>query len=313
MSIIVDILCYGGGRYNLPQLFFWEISHGCGSPCDSISLSCAYDKEMAEILPRAYRIEASHEGKRVFYGVVDEWEAQIEQTGAFLHINGRGMAALLLDNEVEAAEFGLARLEDILNLYVKPFGITDIERKKSCSVENFIIQSGSCAWNVLYTFLMAGMGTGPRFSPQGSLVIGAERGENWKIGPEMPVSSLRRVDQRYGQISQVLVKNPVRGTRETVDNPALLARGGSCRRVLQVPRYTSYDKMRWTGDFQIQASTEGKDRVELRLPSLFVTEPGDLVHLNRPEAGLYGTYQVWERVVSSSRTGAGTQLTLRAI
>ena len=311
--MVVDLLCYGGGRYALPQLFDWKIDLGSGEPCDSGEFSCAYTPEMAEILKKCWRITASWKGKIVFTGVLDEWEADIGEKGAILRLSGRGMAALLLDNEVEAAEFDLARLEEILRLYVRPFGITEIESAELPGVEGFRVESGSSAWDALCSFTQAAGNVTPRFSPEGKLLIGKEENSTRKVGKETALYRLRRRERRYGVISEVLVKNKVLGTQESVKNEAFLARGGACRRVMTVPRYTGYEKMRWTGAYQIRASQRGKDSLELFLPELFAAGPGEKILLDREETGFSGTYIVRESLCFGGETGAGTILSLEGV
>ena len=54
------------------------------------------------------RMEVTQEGKRVFTGVVDECLCQWDEQGCTAEISGRGMQALLLDNQAAAADFGQA-------------------------------------------------------------------------------------------------------------------------------------------------------------------------------------------------------------
>ena len=66
------------------------------------------------MLSAACRFFAQWEGERVFTGVVDEFAVICGRDGLYLELSGRGMAALLLDNESEALSYERAVLEEIL-------------------------------------------------------------------------------------------------------------------------------------------------------------------------------------------------------
>ncbi len=78
---------YSGKKYTLPTLLSWSVTHGLGSPCDCYEVVCRYDPEMEPWLKKAYRFTAVHEGKTVFYGVVDETQAEIMRDGRLFSIS----------------------------------------------------------------------------------------------------------------------------------------------------------------------------------------------------------------------------------
>lgn len=59
----------------------------------------------------------------MFTGVVDECQVEQSGGGSVLELSGRGMAALLLDNEALGEDYGAATMEDILRDHVRPYGI----------------------------------------------------------------------------------------------------------------------------------------------------------------------------------------------
>ena len=59
-----------------------------------------------------------------FRGVIDEWSAVCGAEGAVLTVEGRGMAALLLDNEAEAVTYQRAALSEILKDHAAVCGVT---------------------------------------------------------------------------------------------------------------------------------------------------------------------------------------------
>lgn len=84
--------------------------------------------------------------------MIDECETQWSPAGCVAEITGRGLQALLLDNQAEAADYGQATLAEILRRYVTPYGI-GLEKAVSLpAVQGFSVASGSSCWKVLYTF-----------------------------------------------------------------------------------------------------------------------------------------------------------------
>ena len=65
---------YDGGCYQLPMLLRWDLELTGGVPCDSLSVTCLYDKGMAGVLPRATRFTAAWGGETMLRGVVDAYE-----------------------------------------------------------------------------------------------------------------------------------------------------------------------------------------------------------------------------------------------
>ena len=103
-----------GAVWQLPPARKWELEYGIGTPCDSFYLICPWQMGL-ETRPEDWvGFHAEHEGERVFTGVVDECEVTLGDRGCQIELSGRGMAALLLDNEALGQDYQLATLEDIL-------------------------------------------------------------------------------------------------------------------------------------------------------------------------------------------------------
>ena len=114
-----------GAVYALPVLLAWELRYTGGEPCDSFGVKCPYEAAMAKVLRCANRFRAAEDdGQTAFFGVIDEVEAVCDDKGLHLEIAGRGMAALLMDNEAEAVTYQRASTAEILRRHVTPYGIT---------------------------------------------------------------------------------------------------------------------------------------------------------------------------------------------
>ena len=305
------LTCYDGTRYQMPTLLDWKLEYGAGVPCDSFWVRCVWEKGQEQVLADAVRFQGTENGETVFRGVVDECQVSQTEDGCLLEVSGRGMAALLLDNEAEAADYQTATERDIVRNHVSPYGIQVGQWGNLPAVNGFSVQSGSSEWKVLYDFARYYGGVTPRFDREGRLLLnGWQDGEAIIIDDSTPVTELVCRDRRYGVLSRVLVKN--RGSRNTevVENSEFSGRGGQCRRVLTMPGRSNYKAMRYNGQFQLDKSAAELLRVRVKLPVLFFARPGDLVKLSRWDWGRNGTFRVLEAVVAADGHGGYTQLEL---
>lgn len=301
----------GGAQYTLSQPTSFQLSYGLGTPCDSFSLRCPWTVGQEGILRGVSRVTVRRDGSGIFFGVLDEWECSFDGSGYTLELVGRGVQALLLDNEALSADYGVATLQDILRTYVTPYGISLAGQVSLPPVSGFSVRSGSSCWQVLYEFARYYGGVTPRFDPQGRLVLSAfADGKVTPIGSELPIKKLVHREKRYGVLSQVQVQNNVTKAIQTVKNEAFLQEGGSCSRVLMVPRNTSFQSMRYTAQYQLAQSQGERVRVELVVSQEFVAWPGELVALNLPSFGGNGRYRVLEASIFLGAEGYETRLLL---
>ena len=299
-----------GKTYGLPTLLGWEVIHGLGQPCDSFSVEFLYTREMLPVLKRAVGFTAYHDGEQVFQGVVDEYTVTCDVRGSIAKVEGRSLGALLMDNEAESGEYCNVGLDYILQRHVTPWGITAVETAQVPKLARFTVSSGQSQWSVLREFLQFTGELEPRFDVSGKLLIdGKTGGRTYTVGKYTPVSSVEFREDRYGVISKVLVKKDRVGS-STVSNDKFLARGGKCRRVVNVPRYLSYDAMRYTGEYQIRQSQKDSVVCVITLPELFAAFAGDTVALDDTAIGLTGKFRVSQSRCWAEAGRFGTELTL---
>lgn len=304
---------YNDKTYELPVLLGWDISHGMGSPCDAFEISLAYEESMLDMLSGAVRFRADQDGETVFLGVVDEFEISAGKNGRTAAVRGRSLAALLLDNEAEAADYYYASPQFILDTHVYPWGISDVRLGSLPTVAVFTVDSGASQWRVLENYAFFCGGIRPRFTRDGVLLLDGSAGERRVIEAGTAISAQVYRETRYGLISSILVKNKVWGMSSAVDNAEFLARGGACRRVVNVPRHTYYDAMRHTGEYQIERSREGKTVCELTVPALFTAFPGDTITLKNSPLAIAGCFFVSESRCWANGTSAGTRLIMEPV
>ena len=302
---------FKGREYKLPILTDWEFSYGSGNPTDAFTLTFLYDRSMRGMLSDACRFHAKHKGETVFTGVVDEYEITVDaDKGSTVTVCGRGLAALLMDNQAEQVQYFYAGLSMILERHVYPFGIRNLRTKDMSSAPLFNIASGSSQWRVLEEFVWFQGGVRPRFTRDGVLLLNGESGNRLRLSADAAITRENLRERRYGLISEVLVKNRAWGLTETVVNEEFRARGGLSRRVINVPRYTAHDAMRHTGLYQIERSREDSSVYEIQLPNLFSAFPGDIIILERSPAGFSGEFEVLRSRCWADGDGSGTELEL---
>ena len=303
------VTCWNGAEYVLPEPLAWRLEYGLGSPCDSFWVKTLWSTGQESVLGDAIRMTVANGGETVFFGVVDECECTWSEEGCTAVFSGRGMQALLLDNQAEAVDFGQATLAEILRRYVTPYGITVASSAALPAVWGFSVGSGSSCWKVLYDFARYHGGVTPRFDRRGRLCLsGWTNGTPVEIGRDTPVTKLTFREKRYGVLSQVTVKDVSGWMRQTEVNEAFTRKGGCCGRVMLLPRNTGYQARRYNARFQLERSASRMREVEVTVSIPFAAWPGDLVKVERNEGA--GTYRVLESRVTFGEEGCETFLVL---
>ena len=302
--------------YDLPELLSWEVVHTGTVPCDSYSVAFLYDRSMVEALRLAAGFAAIHQGKTVLRAIVDEYSVELGAGGLTAAITGRGYAARLLDNESRPLTYQEATLAEIVRQHVTPYGITAGEVADVRASSVYTVPAGVSQWRALESFCRTYGGFSPRFSRDGKLLAAPERdgGRRLSIGQEDPVLSCVLREDHYGVLTEVLVIDKTRNASYSVKNEDMIRRGGQCRRVVYTPGQSTWDAMRYTGEYQIRRSGEDERTVTVCLAGSFLAFPGDRAAVSLGRMGLSGTFRVAEAENRfDSRNGARAVLTLKPL
>ena len=308
------LITCGGQTYLAPTVKEWRLRRTGSVPCDDLEAVCLFDGQLMDVLPGVYRFEAYQGDDLVLRGVVDEYRAEVSAGGRLLTITGRGMAALLLDNEAEAAEYQGATVEEILRNHVLPWGVQVGEWEALRCAGAYRVDSGSSQWQALSGFVRYVGDFLPWFTAEGTLQVRPMAGSGaalWIDGAAAVTDCAVRFT-RYGVISEMLVKDKSRRTVQRVANQAFLELGGSRRQVLYTPGVSTLAAMRYTGEYQIRRSMEGKRQVELTVAGAFAAQPGDMAQVVYDPLGLAGDYDVVEAESRGGEAGETTTLLLEA-
>ena len=298
-----------GAQTQLPALLQWSIKRTDGEPCDSFSVQFLCRKTTKALLEQAVEFQALEAGKIVFTGIVDDFELRLGKEGALAELTGRGMAAKLMDMQTPAAEYVSAQLEDILNHYVRPCGITKIDAEPMGPVENFVVQTGATCYQVLAGFCRHSAEIFPRFLADGTLVLRKEQaGRSIWLGQE--ILQAQYVRNRYGVAAKQVLINTRDGSTQEASYGEFQALGGA--RVQYAGR--TGDKIRATfrtAKQRLDDTKRGEKLLYAVLPGSFLAEPLDRATVSIGALGIRGTYTVQEAQSSCDEAGAVCTLILR--
>lgn len=299
-----------GARYQLPSFLEVKLLRTGSVPCDSFQLSFPYTPEMRPILEHAVRFTAQEGETVLLHGILDECTVRWEESGAQGRLEGRGLAALLLDNEVEGASYRSATLRQLLEKYVQPLGLC-WRTTPGLSGAGYSVESGASAWKAIADFSRRFGGWLPRFSAAGELLLGETKPALYLLDTSVPVQTMQWQEKRYGVLSEVTVLQKKSNTRTTVRNESFLRQDGRCRRVLYADSALSAAAVKQLGRQRLADSLAERNTVELTVPLLLTPEPMDTVRLARDDWGITGDFTLVERENHWDAKGVRTKLTLR--
>lgn len=301
---------YGGGTVLLPPFLQWSFKYTDGDPCDSFSVCFCHERALTQQLKTAVGFRAVHGGKTVFTGLVDDYEVQLGERGLLTEVTGRGMAAALMDNQVRAAEYQSAQMQDILNAYVRPWGVTKIDAEALGPVEKFVVETGYSCWQALAGYCRHSANVFPRFTEDGTLVLrrGAA-GKTVRLAQEQCVSA-KILKSRYGRSSRQILVDTRTGAQHVSVDEKFVREGGSCVKVHGV----TGDKIRaaWrTAEQRVEDAARDKTLLEIKTAGAFTARPLDTVSVMLPELGVSGDFTVRAAESCCDAKGMLCTLTLR--
>ena len=295
IGIVTD---YAGKRTALPALLQWSVKRTDGEPCDSFSVQFVCGRKTVSELEGVTEFQAVEAGKVVFTGIVDDFELRLGRDGALAEITGRGMAGRLMDMQVPAAEYVTAQLEDILNAYVRPCGIT-----------KFVVQTGATCYQALAGFCRHSADIFPRFLADGTLVLRKDaQGKTVWLGVE--ILQAQYVRNRYGVAARQVLINTRNGSMQAANYEEFQKLGGTRVQYAGMTGNKIRASFR-TAKQRLDDAKRDEKLLYVTAPGVFLAEPLDMVSVKLDALGISGTFTVQEAQSGCDETGATCTLILR--
>ena len=205
-------------------------------------------------------------------------------------------------------------LRELIRCHAEPYGISCGAAADLRSTVPYTAGVGISQWKVISEFCRTYGGFLPRFAKTGELLATPEQDDGKRIilDSGSPVLNCRIREDHYGVLTEALVIDKRQNVSYSVKNPEMIAKGGQCRRVIYTPGRSTWDAMRYTGEYQIQQSKKEEQAVTVTLPGSFDAFPGDRVTVRLEKLGFTGNYRVAETENRfSAREGAVMIWTLK--
>ena len=282
-----------GREVKLPHLAKWKTCHTSGEACDCFELQCPLDTTFDELLETAVRFRGEHNGQTVFFGVPDEMSFSYGEDGLVFFASGRGMAALLMDNQLGEAEYAAITLGELCRIYAEPFGVEyELGANAALTAAVTVTATASC-WKVISDFTKSMAAVVPWFTKEGKMVLTRYVPEPLVI---TDTTGAMLTLKRYGVISQLYINGV-----GYIYNQDALSRGIECQKVVAATSTT--------GSYQVKEAGKGYFTLTVTLPEAFRAFPGDKVSL---KGGMFiGEYIVDEAESSGGPGGCFCTLTLK--
>ncbi|SEE38265.1 phage baseplate assembly protein [Pseudomonas costantinii] len=318
----------------------WSIESDLLTPADAFELELHTKNaiRLPDVIKEGAPCSLTLDGDRVLTGQIDEFEHDISRRGISMRINGRDLAAPLVDCSSPFVSMREASLAQILDQVVKPLGAYKVEiRADQAKTRRRVqIEPGQTAWEALLQVAEAN-GLWPWVEPDGRLIIGGPDYTTQPVGVLVMredgvgnnverLSVRRSIANRYSQIT-------VLGQHGQYANDGLdtkrshlrsqvqdetLARRGIFRPKVIVDSSSENQDMATTRarklladsrleGFEIRAVVKGH-----RADNGQVWTPGQRVIVRSEPHGLNDTYFLMSRTLRLARgEGAITELRLR--
>lgn len=311
--MIGKIKDYDGNWYTLPPLLYWELSYSDGKSADSFSVCFQFEAAWESRLKKAVRFQAEENGVTRFFGIVDEYEVTLDDGGLCARLYGRGMAGLLLDNQVRQREYYYARLSDMVRNYVTPYGIAAPSYRKNVYLSAYAVDYGESAWDAFSGFCLWAMDIQPRFLSDGTLVVSSRHGTGKAVEDSSPILEAKHTGCRYGVYSAVVAKYISSGYEQRFENREFQKRGGCATYRMTVPRRNRCRAGLFSAPKLLSESGKQEQGLTVTLWEPFWAQPMDEVTVNLTALGLHGTFLVKEAKSSGNASGTSCCLTMYQI
>ncbi len=313
--MIAYLYTVGHGLWRLNTVLSWQFSRTDGEECEAATITLPYEPEKKTALEHGLRLVLIEGHKAVYVGIFDGFSAVMGKEGQLVTIHSRGMQALLMDNEMRSQFFPVLDAEMVQINFCYNHDVERVLWENMPYVENFYVESGQTAWEVVRGFCRHSTGARPRFSNNGILYLTPPAYEYHSINTE---NAILRAEYRYnrrGAISrQTIVAYEEDGSQKDVET-ASYEKIASLQKSNRVTLFQGKNlKASWrTAAQRVEDSVRRGREVVLLLGEAFWAEPGDRIKVTLPQHKIEGQYTLQKITHSLDDTlGRRTELVLEA-
>lgn len=200
-----------------------HISRDAGAPADELVGEFPWS-----VLPPLYRLQVSDGERILFFGPVDVQQEKISPKGAFLRVEGRSLAALLLDNEAVPQTYYSPPFSTVFARHAAPYGFLRYRTPSGTEkIGEFTVTKGTSEWQVFESFCRRAWSASPVLQEGNELTVGGSEENGVLLFGDsvrgMTYLSLTRTRREYERISELLVRSAKDGryTVSLTDEQAL--------------------------------------------------------------------------------------------
>ena len=281
----------GGELFLLPEFTAWRLIHTDGHGADSFSVTFPTQSSLLPRLMRSADFRAYDGADTAFRGVTDEVEAMFADAFTTTLV-GRGLAAKLMDNQAEGAQYFNLDLDTVLERYVRPFGVDAVRAEGGpWRAQMLAVSPGTSCLRVLQGFCRHAGAPQPRFAPDGTLRIGSP-GRTYRLS-EADILSARWRLCRYGAITEQYVHDLSAGLTHRAEDPAL--RGYNVLSVRHATRSGPFTNViERSAPQRLEDANRDLLTLELTLPGSHPAQCCDGMSVSLPELRVEGEFTITE-------------------
>lgn len=304
-----ELLLRSGKSVSMPEFISYRLIHTDGHSADSFEVTFPTKVSLLPELRLSREFRCTEDGVIRFRGVIDEAEA-VYADAFTTTLCGRGLAAKLMDNQADGAEFYTLDLETVLARYVRPYGITSImQHGGPWRMRMAAVGTGCSCFRVLEGFCLHAGAPQPRFLPDGTLCISSQASTH-ALGEADVLSAGWRLC-RYGVISRQKVIDLTMKTARIAENPRISMLDVSASKVATRSGQFTHLIER-TAQQRLEESMRELDTLVVTVAGAYPAQPCDIVNVTLPRIQAFGDYIVTETCRSFDGRREITQLNLRA-
>ena len=262
-------LITAGGRRAEAAAYDWTVTMTSGVPCDGFSLKLPAVKGITDVCRVELRDDS---GALILTGIVDR--TRVSPAEGIARVDGRGMAALLLDTEAVPVRYDRVSWTALEKRLLAPLGLRARGGEGLPEKLDFTIEAGISHFTAVTRFLEGRADRYPRFTPSGELNLSAAAPPKNPVRLDLPVTETLR---RGGRTGTALIRDRDSAKTLTLENPERAALSLHGRAVFTAAGVKGFSDMQSSARRLMARGDDGAHTLEFTLPGQSSLRPCDYV------------------------------------